>query len=432
MSIKKIKPETKVCKECGRELPLSSFGYNTYKETKYPHSKCKECSNASARAKRVEANAEKEAKAIEGYLNDPSLHIKRQYKKIDAWRILDKEEHGFKLKSAYEKFVKLLDYKETWCSNYGRIIIKDEDGKYQLLDGKYTGAVLYYTLEKNVYFKTQKEWGYRRCKVSASALVIQTFIVNYDMKNNTKVWHTDNKKRDNYYKHLYPVTDKQYDAIASLYRSNGAVTEEEIMQIVNAPEYKPDGWKVRYMQRTMQGVGYLGEKMVDADLGSDVFLRWYNMLQRCYNKAVHKDKPYYKGKKVCEEWKNFQNFKIWYNEHYIPGSKVDLDKDLICKESNTYSPETCAFVSHYINTLFEDRSTKWVVEEKQDGMFEASMMILNQKKKAGSYCTREEAEKAFYNYKKEHIITIANKSKGKIPDYVYNAMLAWDVQKQCA
>ena len=37
-----------------------------------------------------------------------------------------------------------------------------------------------------------------------------------------------------------------------------------------------------------------------------------------------------------------------------------------------------------------------------------------------------------YEYKKDHIVKIANKSKGKIPDYVYNAMLAWDVQKQCA
>ena len=134
--------------------------------------------------------------------------MKRQYKKIDTWRILSKAEHGFKLKASQEKFVKLLDYKETWVSSYGRVIVKDENGAYKLLEGKYTGAILYYTLDQNVYFKSKKEWGYRRQKVSASELVIQTFIVNHDMKNNTKCWHTDNNKRDNYYKHLYPVTDK--------------------------------------------------------------------------------------------------------------------------------------------------------------------------------------------------------------------------------
>ena len=45
----------------------------------------------------------------------------------------------------------------------------------------------------------------------------------------------------------------------------------------------------------------------------------------------------------------------------------------------------------------------------------ASLIILKQKKKAGIYDTREAAEKAFYEYKKDHIVKIANKSKGKIP-----------------
>lgn len=428
-TIKKIKPETKVCKACGRELPLERFPRN-YKT--YYHSVCKECNNAARVTKRAALRAEKEAADIEEYLMDKSLHMKRQYKKIDAWRILSKAEHGFKLKASQEKFVKLLDYKETWVSNYGRVIIKDENGVYQLVQGKYTGAILYYTLDQNIYFKSKKEWGYRRQKVSASELVIQTFIVNHDMKNNTKCWHTDNNKRDNYYKRLYPVTDKQYAALVDLYRKNGTVTEAELMQIVNAPEYKPDGWNAKYMKRSVCGVGYISEKMCADIYISDAYIRWANMLQRCYSKTVQKNKPYYKGKKVCEEWHNFQNFKIWYDKHMIPGAKVDLDKDLICKESNCYSPETCSFVSHYINTLFEDRGTKWIVEETKDGMYAASLIILKQKKKAGIYDTREAAEKAFYEYKKDHIVKIANKSKGKIPDYVYNAMLAWDVQKQCA
>ena len=248
-AIKKIKPETKVCKKCGRELPLERFAHN-YKT--YYHPVCKECNNAAQRveraAKRAVQKAEKEAADIEEYLKDKSLHMKRQYKKIDAWRVLSKVEHGFKLKASQEKFVKLLDYKETWASSYGRVIIKDENGAYKLLEGKYTGAILYYTLDQNVYFKSKKEWGYRRQKVSASELVIQTFIVNHDMKNNTKCWHTDNNKRDNYYKHLYPVTDKQYAALVDLYRKNGTVTEAEVMKIVNAPEYKPDGWNAKYIR----------------------------------------------------------------------------------------------------------------------------------------------------------------------------------------
>ena len=416
-----------MCKECGRELPLDSFGYQ--KKSNWYLAKCRECMNAYNRAKRAENSA---AKALEIYLNDPSLYIKRKYKQIDAWRILDKEEHGFELKSAYEKFVKMLDYKETWCSTQGRVIIKNEDRTYQLLEGKYTGTVLYYTLEKNVYFKTRNEWSYRRCKVSAADLVVQTFIVNYDMKNNTKIWHSKNDKRDNYYKHLYPVTDKQYDAIAAVHKNKGAVTEEEIIQIVNASEYKPDDWNAKYMQRTVYGIGYHGGKLTKDDYDSGVLLRWNNMLMRCYSKIVHKDKPYYKNKKVCEEWKNFQNFKIWYEDHYVPGYKVDLDKDLICKESNTYSPENCSLVSHYINALFEDRGAKWCVEERKDGTFHAFMSVLNQKKKAGVFDTREEAEKAYLEFKQDYIIKMADSAKGKVPDYVYNAMIRFNVAKQCS
>ena len=110
-AIKKIKPETKVCKKCGRELPLDRFAHN-YKT--YYHPVCKECNNAAIKIKRAAKRAEKEAADIEEYLKDKSLHMKRQYKKIDAWRVLSKAEHGFKLKASQEKFVKLLDYKETW------------------------------------------------------------------------------------------------------------------------------------------------------------------------------------------------------------------------------------------------------------------------------------------------------------------------------
>lgn len=93
-TIKKIEPETKVCKKCGRELPLDRFPCD---RKIYYHSVCKECKNLARVAERAALRAEKEAADIEEYLKDKSLHMKRQYKKIDAWRVLSKAEHGFKL-----------------------------------------------------------------------------------------------------------------------------------------------------------------------------------------------------------------------------------------------------------------------------------------------------------------------------------------------
>ena len=151
------------------------------------------------------------------------------------------------------------------------------------------------------------------------------------------------------------------------------------------------------------------------------------MIQRCYNSKIHKSKPYYKNKKVCEEWLNFQNFKIWYDEHIIPGAKVDLDKDLICKSGNTYSPETCVFVSHFLNTLFEERSATRKIQQTKDGKYAVSMIVLNKKIDGGIYDTEAEAVQGFWDLKKNYINEIAEKNKDRVPDYVYEAMLNWKV-----
>ena len=408
--------ETKICKKCGRKLPLSK--YNRIYGKNWTTT-CKDCV-ADARMKKCYENG------LALYNTDKSMRTKRKFKKITPSRVLTKAVSGIERIDTDERFVCLLDYKNTWISNYGRVIIK-MDGIYQLLRGSYsqTDKELYYTLEKNVYFKSKKMWGYKKQKIKASVLVMQTFIVNYDMQNNTMCWHEGNNKKDNYYKHLYPVTALQYGAIQNVYDESSVVTEQQIMDIVNAVEYKPENWNPWYFRRTYEGVGYLGTD--DADYNSDEYNRWKNMLQRCYNKKIHKDKPYYKDKFVCEEWHNFANFRIWYREHMIPGEKVDLDKDLLCKESNMYSPETCVFMTHYLNTVFEDRGIKRTIKETDDG-FRVWMMILNKKKDIGIFETKEEAYKGFSSYKEDYISELAESCKGKVQDCVYHAMLNWKVE----
>lgn len=412
--------ETKICKKCGRELPLDKFGINNG----YIGSLCKDCNNKYHReyrhAKRMQAN-------IEMYNTDISMQIQRKYKHINSSRILTKAVSGINYIAKGEKFVSLLDYKNAWISSYGRIIIKDNDG-YKLLKGSYSrkDKELYYTLDKNVYFKTKKKWGYKKEKVKASKLVIQTFIVNYDMQNNTIVWHTDNNIKDNYYEHLYPVTELQYEAIKKTHDKTGMISEEQIMCIVNSAEYKYNGWNPQCFKRTYEGKGYLGTNNVDYK--SPEFYRWTNMIQRCYNKKIHKYKPYYKDKSVCEEWQNFANFRIWYREHIIEGAKVDLDKDILCQGNKVYSPETCVFVEHYINTVFEDRGTKRRIVENKEKQYETYMTVLNKNISFGTFNTKEEAEKGYVTGKKNYILKLADSCKGKVQDCLYNAMVNWNVE----
>lgn len=356
--------------------------------------------------------------------------IQRKYKKTYAFQILNKSEVGIPKIARDEVFVCLFDYKPVWSSNYGRLIERLSDGTYQLVKGVYSRATkeLTYTLDRNVQFKSNKRWGYRKEKVTASDLVIQMFVVNYDMKNNTMVWHKNNDTKDNYYKHLFPVTDKQYNEILRVHEQAGAITDKQIMEIINAVEFKSDDWKPWHNKRTYEGVGYIGADASNIDYESYSFIKWKNMIQRCYSDVVHKLKPYYMNKEVCIEWQNYQNFKLWFDTHYIPGTKVDLDKDLLCKESNMYSPEICAFMTHFLNTVFEYRGIENNIQQNDDGTYSVSMNVLNKKMDIGVFDSEEEARTGFIDGKIDYICDLAEKCKGKVPDYVYEGMLNYKIE----
>ena len=416
----KNKNETKICKCCGRELPLSSFAKSG---KKYTRKICKSCENKQRRKKRED---NKFSNGIEQYLSDDSMHIQRQYKKINKDRILRKKASGIDFCAKDEKFVKLLYYKDAWISNYGRCIIFD-DGEYRVLRGsidKWTGDTIY-TLRKERYIKYTQTYAYKKVKVTGDSLVVENFIVNYDMANNTRIWHLNNNISDGYYKHLYPVTENQYERLTELQeQSSEPLSEDVIMDVINAVEYKQEGWNPWDYHRGLCGVGYSGMKMNTEMRHSVSYYKWKNMVQRCYDKKLHKKyKPEYKDKSVCEEWLNYSNFRIWFDEHFVPSknNQIDLDKDLLVQGNKVYSPETCVFLLHYQNTMFE-RSAKDKIYEKEDGTF----VIGGGKKK--TYATLKEAEDIVCERNQNRIESVAEKCKGSIPMCAYEAMLNWDVR----
>lgn len=408
--------KTKVCKCCGRELPLSEF---TLMYGKNHTNTCKECVNKKQRDSRKKSNYKK---GLQQYLADDSMHIKRQYKEINGNRILRKKVSGIEHCTRDEKFVKLLYYKDAWISNYGRCIVL-EDGEYKLLKGnvnRQTGELVY-TLRKEKYLKTSQTYAYKKKKVMAASLVIETFVVNYDMTNNIMIWHLNNDVKDLCYRHLYPVTEKQYKRLTELQeQSSEPLSEDVIMDVINAVEYKQDDWNPWYYRRSYEERGYIGMKQ---DYQEPSYLLWKNVIQRCYNKKIHVYKPEYKDKSVCEEWLNYANFKLWYDEHFISAknNQIDLDKDLLVQGNTNYSPETCVFLIHYQNLMFEGKRGNCVYVNK-DGTFSVDG------KKNNSYKTYEEALEFVAVRQIEKIESIAEKCKGTIPMCAYEAMLNWDVR----
>lgn len=131
----------------------------------------------------------------------------------------------------------------------------------------------------------------------------------------------------------------------------------------------------------------------------------------------------YKDKSVCEEWLNYANFKLWYDEHFISAknNQIDLDKDLLVQGNTNYSLETCVFLIHYQNLMFEGKRGNCVYVNK-DGTFSVDG------KKNNSYKTYEEALEFVAVRQIEKIESIAEKCKGTIPMCAYEAMLNWDVR----
>lgn len=400
---------TKMCKVCGRELLINKFPSNGERT-------CKECRNKKNRNIVMQ-------KRIEQYLSDESMHFKRKYKKIDSSRILRKNESGIDFIARDERFVKLLYYKDTWYSSHGRVV-EYRDGKYRVQRGdkdKRTGKKIF-TLEKERYIKHTKTFKYVKHRVSAEELAVETFIVNYDKTNNTRIWHQLNNENDLYYKNLYPVTEKQYNRLAELQEESVfPLSEDLIMQVINAVEYKQDGWNPAHYKRGMCRIGYSG-MAVGKGIYEKSYIKWKDMMQRCHDKEVHKKyKPEYADKCVCEEWQNYANFKLWYDEHHVFGNRIDLDKDILKPGNKEYSPETCVLIEHYINTIFE-RHAQDNIYENEDGKY----FVGSNRKKV--YETYDEVFEFACNKKKERIEKVAEKNLGRIPKCAYDAMLRYDVE----
>ena len=356
--------------------------------------------------------------------------VHRHYKEIQPGRKLDISNLNIIPLGADEMFVKLMDYKNAWLSNYGRVI-RFSDGRYNLLQGSYDDyRALRYSLKKNVFF--YGKWIYKSVHLYAAKAVAEEFIVNPDKANNVYIWHSGSDKQDHYYRNLYPLNQKQYMIVRNHFNKTGDDSEEFILKVMNDIRYKPDDWSRKCMEPVMCGVGYRGSENVDCT--SESYLKWHDMIHRCYNEKFHKRQPQYMGCTVCEEWLNYSNFKVWYDQNRIKGMALDLDKDILFKGNKVYSPETCCFVPHAINTLFLNGKKNrgdlplGVHFDKSKGKYRAEMSFMGEPIKLGWFDTAEAAFTRYKEYKEDFIQDLAEQYKDIIPYKVYEAMMNWKIE----
>lgn len=83
------------------------------------------------------------------------------------------------------------------------------------------------------------------------------------------------------------------------------------------------------------------------------YVRWADMIKRCYSTKHQAKRPTYIGCTVCHEWLTFSKFKTWMEKQDWEGK--ELDKDILVKGNKVYSPETCAFISKDLNKFTSER-----------------------------------------------------------------------------
>ena len=153
------------------------------------------------------------------------------------------------------------------------------------------------------------------------------------------------------------------------------------------------------------------------------------------DKYVQENKD--KVKKYIEHIKYKRS--IGKNYYEIPNENMQLDKDILIKDNKIYSPKTCIFVPQRINKLFTKRQNDrglcpiGVTERKNNKYkkFESRCSIGNGKRiSLGYFYTKEEAFKAYKEYKEKYIRQIADEYKSKYPNFpqkLYDAMYNYQV-----
>lgn len=183
----------------------------------------------------------------------------------------------------------------------------------------------------------------------------------------------------------------------------------------------------------INGVGYIGIGKYSIIENFLAYTSWKNMLQRCYNKQFISKHPTYVDCSVDERWHCFQDFAEWHEENwkdYMEG--WSLDKDVLVKWNKIYSPETCCFIPHEINTQLRKKtlnsdSLPIGVSRNKKG-FHAKCYINGIRKGLGTYKTPEEAFQAYKTAKESYIKEVAEKWKSQITEKVYNVLINYKIE----
>ena len=120
----------------------------------------------------------------------------------------------------------------------------------------------------------------------------------------------------------------------------------------------------------------------------------------------------------------------WINKNYyeVPGERMHLDKDILCKGNKIYSRDKCIFVPEGINKLFTKcdnaRGENPIgASLTSSGNYEVRCRNgYGEPVYLGSYSTKDEAFNVYKEYKEKVIKKVIDSYEGKIPEPFYSKL----------
>lgn len=267
----------------------------------------------------------------------------------------------YKLKNAFEVFVRVDGTENYWISNYGRCVNnlkhKNKNEFFEYKEGKchYTIfeverhiistsrkkvsktdrvfrtdkteeeciAIMEELQSQNKFRKYKLETMRYKRETSPEDLVADAFLVQY--YGRYKIWHKDGDYSNNWYKNLLYVSPQDYKDLKA-----GKVTWQELNLQQEYIEYENKASFHAY--RVYNGICTRCGDTVDDD-----------NVRSCYDKST-----------MWQGWiDDPKSFVKWYLEHYyeVDGEETDVDKDLFGDGSGMYAPQFCCLLPKGLNTL---------------------------------------------------------------------------------
>lgn len=204
---------------------------------------------------------------------------------------------------------------------------------------------------------------------------------------------------------------------------------------VRAGNFKSGSFSNPY-HKSVACVGYFGVGKFIAKVGgkhTTEYADWNSMLKRCY--VAEESKKSYKDKEVCKEWHNFQVFSEWAtNQENFGRTGWDLEKDLLIKGNNVYSPETCVYLPREINSFIKRKNCNGLplgvdIAYNYDGTpyYRVQARECGNNIYLGRYYIIEEAFMAYKQHKEGLAKELAKKWKDQIPPIAFNALYNYTV-----